>query len=111
MYKFIKEYYLKHNGAKINLCCFEIDEYEYEISEIIPLKYGSCSLEKVKENDIEDGFIKESLVPIANNRGGDYYYWDKETEEVYLIYGDDIENPIFICDSISELLKIMSNCN
>lgn len=101
----LKDFYLKYNGAQIKLCCFKIDEYYYEISELVMLKYGVCCFEKIRENDI----IDNSLFPLANNRGGDYYYWDKETENVYLIYGDDIENPIYICKSIKELFDIMQN--
>lgn len=108
----LREYYLKFNGAKIKLCQFEIEGFEYEISELVPLKYGYCCWEKVKENDLQDGLIAENLFPIANNRGGDYYYWDKNTEEIYLIYCDDIEEPIQICESIQRLFDLMSNsCN
>ncbi len=108
----LREYYQYFNGAKIKLCQFEIDGYEYEISELVPLKYGYCCLERVKENDLQDGIIEENLFPIANNRGGDYYYWDKNTERIYLIYCDNIEEPIQICGSIQGLFELMSNsCN
>ena len=108
----LREYYQNFNGAKIKLCQFEVDGDEYEISELVPLKYGYCCFEKVKENDIQDGIIEETFFPIANNRGGDYYYWDKNTERIYLIYCDDIEEPIQICESIQELFELMCNsCN
>lgn len=104
------EYYLKYNGSKISLCVFTVDNNEYEISEIVQIKHGICPFEFIIKNDREDGFIPLSFIPVANNRGGDYYYWDEKDGKVYLIYTDDIENPIFICDSVEKLFEIMESC-
>ena len=105
----LKKFYINYNGARIYLCQFWVDGYEYEISELVYLKYGKCSLENVIKNDREDNIIPYNMIPIANNRGGDYYYWDALSENVFLYYCDDIENPIFICDNINTLFKIMDN--
>ncbi len=51
----LKRFYIKYNGAKIKLCKFSVDECEYEISEMIPLKYGTCCLEEIIRNDRQDG--------------------------------------------------------
>lgn len=107
----LKKFYCNYNGAKITLCKFYVDDYEYEISEIIPLKYGKSCFEEVIRNDRQDEIIPSNMLPIANNRGGDYYYWDMLSEKVYLFYCDDIENPIYICKSIEKLFEIMNeNC-
>ena len=105
----LKSYHLEHNGDLIKICNFMVDGYEYEISEIVQLKYGSCTFEDIVQGDREDKIIPENMLPIANNRGGDYYYWDAISENVFLYYCDDIENPIFICDNIEELFKILEN--
>lgn len=69
----LREYYLKHNGDKIRLCIFKVDDEEFGVAEIVELKYGNCSFEKLVENDREDGFIDEHLYPLACNEGGDYF--------------------------------------
>lgn len=104
----LKQFYINYNGAKINLCKFFVDDFKYEISEIIPLKYGKCCLEEVIRNDRQDDIIPSNMIPIANDRGGDYYYWDMSSGRVYLFYCDDIENPIYICKSIEEMFEIMN---
>lgn len=107
----LKNYYLKHNGDTIKLCSFIVDDYEYEISKIVPLKYGSSNFEHIIDGDREDSIITENMLPIARNRGGDYYYWDVNDEKVYLYYCDDIENPVYICNNIKSLFDIMINSN
>lgn len=104
----LKKFYYNYNGVEINLCKFYVDNYEYEISEILPLKYGKVCFEQVLENDRLDDIIPSNRLPIANNRGGDYYYWDLFSENVYLYYCDDIEHPICICKSIEEMFEIMN---
>lgn len=105
----LKKYYIEHNGDLINLCEFNIDNYVYEVFEIVQLKIGECCFEYIVEEDKKEQIISEDMFPIANNQGGDYYYWDKNSENVYLYYGDDIENPIFICNDINEFFNILNN--
>lgn len=110
--KILKDYYLKYNGDIIKLCIFTVDGYEYSIVKMVQLKYGTATFEHIVDNDREDGIIEENLLPIARNEGGDYYYWDTISENVFLYYCDDIENPIFICENIEELFKILeSSCS
>ena len=104
----LRKFYINYNGGKINLCKFSVDDFVYEISEIIPLKYGECCLEEVIRNDRQDEIIPKDKVPIANDRGGNYYYWDSLTGEIFLYYCDDIENPIYICKSIEDLFEVMN---
>lgn len=105
----LKEYYLMHNGDKIKLCIFTVDEEEFGVAKIVELKYGNCSFEKIVNNDREDGFIDEHLYPLARNEGGDYFYWDVRDENVYMIYCDDIENPVWVCESIKAFFELMEN--
>lgn len=41
--------------------------------------------------------------------GGDYFYWDVRDENVYMIYCDDIENPVWVCKSIKAFFELMEN--
>lgn len=105
----LKEFYVNYNGAEINLCMFVLNGYEHEISEFLPLKYGECNFDDVIKNDREDGIISNNMIPLASNRGGDYYYWNSMNESIVLFYCDDIENPVYICKNIKELFNIMEN--
>ena len=104
----LRQFYCNYNGAKIKLCKFFVDEFEYEISEILQLKYGECCFEEVIGNDRQNDIIPNNMIPIANDRGGNYYYWDMSSGRIYLFYCDDIDNPIYICSSIEELFEIMN---
>lgn len=105
----LKEYYLQHNGDKIRLCIFTVDEEEFGVAKIVELKYGNCSFEKIVKNDREDGIIDKHLYLLARNEGGDYFYWDVRDENVYMIYCDDVENPVWVCDSIKAFFDLMEN--
>lgn len=103
----LKKYYLEHNGDTIKLCTFNIDGYNYEMAKIVQLKYGSATFEHIVDGDREDKIIDENMFPVARNEGGDYYYWNKENENINLYYCDDIEYPIYICKNMEELFEIM----
>ena len=103
----LKQFYCNYNGAKIYLCSFYLNDFEYEIAKIIPLKYGYC-FEKIIANDRQDGIIPKDMIPIARNEGGDYYYWNLLNENIFLYYCDDIENPVYICENIEKLFEIMN---
>ena len=105
----LKDYYKNNNGCKIKVCIFYIDGFEYEISEILPLKYGPFTFEDVLANNRGDEIIPTNMIPIAQNRGGDIYYWDTSNENIFLYYCDDIENPIYICENVRALFEIMEN--
>lgn len=91
------------------MCVFYIDGFEFEVSEILPLKYGAFTFEDVIANDRGDEIIPANMVPIAQNRGGDIYYWNTSNENIFLYYCDDIENPIYICENVRALFEIMEN--
>ena len=105
----LKKFYLEYNGDTIKLCSFVIDGYQYSIAKIVQLKYGTCTFEYIVDNDREDGIMDKNLMPIARNEGGDYYYWDIMSQNVFLYYCDDIENPIYICNNLEELFQILDN--
>lgn len=104
----LKAYYLQHNGQKIHVCVFHAGTSEYEVSKIIPIGGDGLTFEKIIDNDREDGFIDQNFYPLASNRGGDIYYWDINSEKIYLIYADDIEHPVYICQSISGFFELLS---
>lgn len=106
--KVLIDYYMRYNNVKINLCIFTINQNEYEVVKIIPLKSKSNSFENIKRMELKFQYIPIDFMPLARNRGGDYYYWDKN-ENVYLIYSDRIDSPVKICDSIEAFFYLLEN--
>ena len=105
----LRDYYIHYNCYKISLCVFRINNNEYEVAKIIPLDGDTLTFEKIVDNDRADGFISSNFYPLASNRGGDLYYWDCNTQNLFLVYADDVEHPISICHSITEFFKLMSD--
>lgn len=107
----LRDYYLMYNGASIYNCVFSIDGYEVEVANLVELKYGVLPLEKIIEMDRTDGFIPSNMIPVARNSGGDYYYWNNQSGQVYLYLSDSIEDPIWICENAVEFFSLLErNC-
>ena len=107
MPEILRDYYLIYNGASIYNCVFSIDGYEVEVAKLVELKYGVLPLEKIIEMDREDGFIPSNMIPVARNSGGDYYYWNDQSGQVYLYLSDCIEDPILICENLEEFFALL----
>lgn len=103
----LKNFYLEYNGSEIHLCVFDLNGSEYEVNSLVPLKYSNLPFEKIVEMDRKDGFIPDTFIPLAYDRGGDYYYLDLDSEKVLLVRADNIENPYYICENLEALFKIM----
>lgn len=104
----LKDYYYKYDKESINLSIIEIDGYECEIAKIVPIVAEKMDFETIVDNDKADGFVPDNLYPIARDRGGNYYYWNAETENVFLVFVDDIDNPFKVADSIKDFFIRMS---
>lgn len=123
----LAQFYLECNGAEARLCYFEADEdeddeyededdndfeynyedYPYEVRSIVPLRYGRLTFEQIIDNDRD--YMDNNMFPIASNQGGDCYYWDKNSEKIYLYYSDDIEESIFICHTVKRFFEKLSD--
>ncbi len=112
----LKEFYLKYNAAEISLCGFrsKIPPNEmFEVHIIYPIRYtpykNGVLLEDVLYSDRMDGFIPSNLIPFAEDRGGNRYYCDENTETVYFISSDDIDSPQFVCENPAVFLSELEN--
>ena len=45
----LKEYYIKYNGSQIKECYFSINGNDYNVNEIISLKYGKYSFVSLRK--------------------------------------------------------------
>ena len=102
----MKDYYMNHDGEKIKHCNIGTEEEPEIVSGIVSL--SNNDFESTKEEFVSDGFIPLSFYPIAESRGGDYYFWDSDSNGVYLVYGDDIDNPRKRSDNLEEFFKMLN---
>lgn len=109
--KVLRDYYVRYNAVKMNLCVFTINKREYEVTKIIPLKSKANSFEMIKKSEIKFAYIPNDFMPLARNRGGDYYYWDKKNQNVFLVYSDAVESPVKICDNIADFFSLLEHGN
>ncbi len=107
--RILKEYYLAYDGCLITPCDIEKNGYHCELNRMVSLCSDSMNFEIVMKNDRDDGFISPTFCPIGMNQGGDFFYWDSITENVYLVLSDDIENPFKLCDSVKDLFQMMND--
>lgn len=103
----LREFYRQHDGQKIALCKLQVNGYRCEVSELVPLCSGQITFEWIADNDRKDSFISAALFPLATDRGGNTYYWHKDTEQIFLLLADDIENPFLVADSIQAFFDLL----
>ncbi len=106
----LSAFYKECEGEKVHLCALDIDGYKCEVAEFVPLTGKGLTFEKIVQNDRTDGFLSASLYPIARDRGGNYYYWDSNTEEVFLLLNDDYDNPFKVANNISDFFSKLDGC-
>ena len=104
----LREFYLEHNGDYIKSCIFKLNGNEYMVDDMHYIKVKDrASVDLIYPWQLDDGYISPSLIPFAYDPGGESYYWSTENGNVYFINGEDIENPQYVCESISEFFKLM----
>lgn len=105
----LKKYYLKYGNSRVvKPCEFEVDGFKTDVSEFVSInKNDKASFYEVMDSGLSDGWIPDNFYPIAHDYGGNYYFWDSTNEHVYLIFNDDVENPVEICKSIKDFFKLI----
>lgn len=86
--------------------------YKMEVSKIIPLLGDGLTVSKIYEEERKDGFISETLIPFAMDRGGNIYYWKSNyvVENAFskcpIVYitSDDCENEFIVADDVLDFL-------
>ena len=106
--KDLKRYYLKYGNSRIKTCELKTKESLTDVSEMISIDPNApLSFYKVMEHGRETGLIPENLYPFAHDSGGNFYFWDSRNEHIYLIFDDEVDNPIEICKSMKDFFKLM----
>ena len=103
----LKDFYLKYSGATLELREIRVNNEKYFIEGMYYIKDSTVALEEIMQWDRNDGYISDKMVPLAYDQSRERYYWNTEDEKVYFIDGMDLENPIYICENISEFFKLL----
>ena len=109
------EFYLQFNGLEIYLSKIEKDTTIFQVDAFYSIKHSFSSrlptVDTLIEWDRMDGFVDYKMVPFAKDQGGDSYYCDSASGEIYIIRSDDIDIPIKICDTFTEFLSALDIYN
>lgn len=103
----LKDFYLKYSGATLELRKITVNDERYFVEGIYYIKDSTVALETIMQWDRNDGYISDKMIPLAYDQGGERYYWNTEDEKVYFMDGIDLDNPIYICENISEFFKLL----
>ena len=104
----LKKYYLKYGNSRIKTSEFKIDNLLTDVSEIVSIdKNDVSSFFQVMNNGRLDNWIPDNFYPFCHDSGGNYYFWDSRNEHIYLIFDDEVDNPIEICKSMKDFFKLM----
>ena len=109
------DFYLQYNDAEIYLSEIETDEDTPQVDSFHPIRYKCYPYEVTVDMAMlwgrQDGFIDPKMIEFAADPGGDPYFCDSISGEIYLIRSDDIDEPIKICDSFDEFLSRLHVCD
>lgn len=105
------KFYLQYNGLEIYLSKIERDTALFQVDAFYSIKHSFSprlpTVDTLIEWDRMDGFIDSQMIPFAKDQGGDSYYCDSASGEIYIIRSDDIDIPIKICDTFTEFLSAL----
>ena len=109
------DFYLQYNDAEIYLSEIETEEDKPQVFAFYPIRYRHSRYEGTIDETMlsfrQDGFFDPKMIPFAGDQGGDPYFCDSISGEIYLIRSDDIDEPIKICDSFNEFLSRLHVCD
>lgn len=110
----LKEFYIKYGGAELKELEFSMyDNIGFYPILIMPIRNedveDSCVKESLEINKVLPGWTHDKFIPFAEDlEGGTAYYWELDTERVYCVCNDNVENPIPICKNIKEFFDILN---
>ena len=104
----LRDYYLQHNGSPICDCELKLGENWYVVFEVIALKFGPLSFEKLKERIKEDDTIPRSFYPIAIDPGEGIFYWDANNAGIWYTPSQDGTPPKRLFKNIEGFFEAMN---
>ena len=102
------EWYTHHNKAKIAECAFSIYHLDFSVEFIIPLCYGTVTVEKILAHNRGDEYFPKTFIPLAEEVDGEDFFWDSVSGKVYYLSMGNVENPIPVCDSVERFFSILT---
>lgn len=109
----LRKYYIMHNGKYMHNVYINFEDKIRCLHYIIPLTNNNASfnVEDILNDEIHKSLVSDKLIPFGIDEGGAIFYWDKESYKVYICLdsymddNDDMEIPIYVCDSIECFFK------
>ena len=120
----LKEFYLGYNGARIKDLYVTVGDHEFGIHHIFPVRYrwkyegNNIVPERADKGQMEyfmdmssdvDSIKANRLVLFADDAGGDEYFWQIGTGNVYLIRYDNVDDPILAFESVEAFFQAFAS--
>ena len=118
----LRQYYLSYNGAALkDLYAYGIPNERFGLHDIYPVKYkwdysqgnkvmpvladvGQMERSYEWSKDFPE-VVDNDLVLFANDAGGGQYFWQKNTDAVFYLYHEDIDDLIPAFDSVDAFFE------
>jgi len=109
----LKDLYSRTDGSGMRTCYLEIDDYGYEVYDLVTLEDEDGGFEWLVDGiyraEPMNRYIPADWYPIAEDEGGDHYFWSSKTQQVYYVFHEDVDDKILIADSIEEFIEMLND--
>lgn len=109
----LKDLYSRTDCLGMRTCYVEIDDHGYEVCELVTLEDEDGGFEWLVDGiyrvEPMNRFIPADWYPIAEDEGGDHYFWSSRTQQVYYVFQEELDEKVLIADSVEEFLEMMND--
>lgn len=114
----LKDLYSRTDYSQMRTCYIEKDYNGYEVCDLVTLEDGYISedgyysfeelIDRVYRTEPMNRYIPDDWFPLAEDEGGDHFFWSSKTQKVYYVFSEALEDKILIADSIEEFIDMLN---
>ncbi len=104
----LKTFYENHNGQSIKPVVFSVDGQSFDVYSMLPLFTGTMPIEHILEIYQPANRFPATFFPIAVSFDGEDYFYDTQSDAVYLIPIEHPSSRKLVCHSITQFFKLLS---
>ena len=102
------QHHVSEDFEKFSNHSFIVNGNSFDVDYFYPvLSENKLSLSDIIKYDQQDGFISKKMFAFARDEGGDRYYWDSLSQNIYYILCEDVDDPIFVCDNMDVFFSLI----
>ncbi len=108
----LKDFYAITDCSNVKMCEMKMNERFCVVANLVTLEGGDIDFEYAADDDREEpmcNFIPSDWYPFAYDNGGNYFYWSNKNHHVYYVDRENVEEQVYISDSIEAFLELLNN--